>query len=220
MAAVVNGAAAVSADLDFDRARKVYKRWKEIAYANGLKRDTEVLLVVENGEFGVWFPPVKAAKQPAGSDAVYAFDGEFIKAGTTTEVRLRGKWCVPEKKFERIWNFISNPWELLVPNRLETLVLGQGDQQQGCLSFPQALTVMDTNAVRSSPADGQLNKHELADKAYQRHLNLGDEREGSVEWVEQDSAYRRAIHGETGCRLFVPLILKCGRMQVHLPSVG
>lgn len=215
---LVHGRTELSTDIDFDTARKEFKQWKDLSFKNGLKRDTVVLIVVENGQIGIWFPPIKAAKQPADGTVAYDFDGKYVKVGTTSEKRMRGKWCVPEKKIERIWNFISNPWMLCIPNRLDTIVIGEGDDKQPCLSFDQALAVMDTNKDRANDADTTLNERERADKVYQRLLNLCADQEGEPGWVKENDSYRRAAHDEQGHRLCVPLVLRCGRMHVHLPS--
>ncbi|MEI6987374.1 MAG: hypothetical protein WCK65_14725, partial [Rhodospirillaceae bacterium] len=220
MAAVIQGTREISRDINFDRARKDFKRWKDLSFMNGLKKETEVLMFVEDGVVGIWFPPIKSAKQPATGEPVYAFDGALVKVGTTSDRRLRGKWCVPERKIERIWNFVSNPWTLLVPNLLETIELGQDEARQRCLSFEQAQQVMDTNVCRTEPGDNLLNQRELTDKGYQRLRNLGSDQEGDPGWVEIDGVYRRGNHGEVGQRLFLPLIMKCGRMWVHFPSIG
>ena len=164
--------------------------------------------MVENGEIGIWYPPIKAAKQPANGGEVYAYDGKYIKVGTTSETRLRGKWCVPEKKIERIWNFISNPWTLGVPAKLGSIVLGTGDHKQGCLSLEQALAVVSTNQNLSFPGDDELNDRERQDKGYQRLLNLCADQDGEPGWLEENGVYRRATHDEHGMRLCVPLILR------------
>ena len=207
----------ISRDIDFDRARKEYKKWKDLQSSGGVKGDTDVVVVVENGVVGVWFSPIPAP-QKKDEKQTYLYDGAFFEVGKDIDKRYRGKWCIPEKRIERIWNFISHPWELLIPGHTEDLLIGEGATTKECLSFDEALLVMEANKEKALPGDDRLTKQELKDKHYMRLIDLCSDKEVGKEYVADGSSFRVAGAGEKGKRLCLPFILKCGRIWLHLPT--
>ncbi|MEI6557544.1 MAG: hypothetical protein WCO00_03990 [Rhodospirillaceae bacterium] len=216
--AAFDAAQFLSGNIDFDKPKKEFKKWKELQYANGFKKDTDVLIAIENGIIGIWFSPIKVEnKKDSSAKVKYAYDGAFFEIGHTKS-KIRGKWCVPEKRIERIWNFISHPWELYIPSNTDDLEIGEGGNITECLSVEDAEKYLKSVKTGPLAVDKLLNEWELRDKHYTRLPDLCSVREGSHKFIEDSGKIRRAQAHENGKYLCLPIILKCGRVWVHLPS--
>ncbi len=219
--AMFDGGNILSEAVDFDKARKEFKRWKDLQGRSGVISDIDIILAIEHGVIGIWFPPIKAAASLKKDDTKpeYVYSGEFMVVGKMNAGHIVGKWCVPEKKMERIWNFISNPWEIRVPNRLDEIVIGEGEQARECLSYEEAIPITTIYYPKPLPGDDRLNEYELRDKHYTRLPDLCSDQAVGKEYVlDENDRYRRTTGREVGKRMCIPLILVCGRMWVHLPS--
>ena len=190
--AIFSSAYIVSENIDFARAKKEFSKWKDLQYAKTssyARTDVDILIAVENGIIGVWFYPIKAKKTNSSDPDTYNYEGNFVQIGTTTHNLLRGKWLIPEKRIERIWNFISHPWELLIPDGTEDYTIGEGDKAYECLSYDDALVLMVTNPEQTYRADSKLTKQEVRDLHYDRLINLCSDKEAGTCWVEEQGVW-------------------------------
>ena len=191
--AIFTGAIIFSENIDFARAKKEFAKWKELQYAKTssyAKTDIDVLIAVENGVIGVWFHPIKARVTNSSDPVTYNYEGNFVQIGTTTHNLLRGKWLIPEKRIERIWNFISHPWELLIPDGTEDYTIGEGDKAYECLSYEDALVLMVTNPEQTYRADTKLTMQEVRDLHYDRLINFCSDKEAGTSWVEEQGVWK------------------------------
>ena len=213
---------ALAGRVDFDNARKEFKRWKDLRLNQNIKDDTDILIAIENGIIGVWFSPIKTTKQPKKGETQqpYVYDGVFVEVGKTNHKDFRGKWLIPEKRMERIWNYVSHYWDIVIPEPLNELVVNQGTDAREVLDYDEAEEVMKGFVNRTQVGDERLNDHERKDKHYTRLPDLCSDQEVGYDYVKDGDRYRRAAAGEVGKRMCIPLVMKCGRMWVHLPSVN
>ena len=191
--AIFSSAYIVSENIDFARAKKEFSKWKDLQYAKTssyARTDVDILIAVENGIIGVWFYPIKAKKTNSSDPDTYNYEGNFVQIGTTTHNLLRGKWLIPEKRIERIWNFISHPWELLIPDGTEDYTIGEGDKAYECLSYDDALVLMVTNPEQTYRADSKLTEQEVRDLHYDRLINLCSDKEAGTSWVEEQGVWK------------------------------
>ncbi len=177
-------------DIDFELARAKYKKWVGIRKAAGLKEHPDhIVICADNGTIGVWYENVI-------TDDIIRWDNhkQLIKVGSAPKW-LKGQWRVATYQLRRVWNLITGPWELYLPQHIED-VRYHPEPNLG------------------SRALIGLMEREKTHLPYGRMRNLCSTREiddGKITIMPKDDDGEPKVF-----RKCVPLVLRCGALWVYL----